>query len=47
MLQKELVKKSTTNAINKAANIVDNAEQVVEDDTRNLSENGIKKVAKL
>ena len=45
--KKQSVKKSTTDAIEKAANIVDNAEQVVEDDTKNLSDSGIEKTSKL
>ena len=44
---KQSVKKSTTEAIEKAANIVDNAEQVVEDDTKNLSDSAIEKTSKL
>ena len=44
---KQSVIKSTTDAIEKAANIVDNAEQVVEDDTKNLSDSGIEKTSKL
>ena len=44
---KQSVKKSTSEAIEKAANIVDNAEQVVEDDVNSLPEETTAQISKM
>jgi len=44
---KEKVNKTTTEAVEKASNTVDNAEQVVEDDTKKLPEGTTKPISKL
>jgi hypothetical protein len=44
---KEKVNKTTTEAVKKASNTVDNAEQVVEDDTKKLPEGTTKPISKL